>query len=205
MKERPHCQQPDACKAKTPGKHCQRCASGTPECRARKVAAAQRAIADPVILARKQAAARGCSANPEIVARRTATMLAKAATAEARAHHRAACAAATARRLADPVKREQLCELGRTIGLTNLRRAKSPEAIARRGATIRAKHLAWCPPEHWDLNRKLKGAGYPLSERKQMIADLVERSSPEAEGRRIVAQHAAEMRARHEREKASRY
>jgi hypothetical protein len=200
--DRPYCEQAEACRAKTPGKHCVACAARSPEAKANKAAAQQRVLADPEVMQRKIAACRIAAATPG----RTAAVARAMQAPEARQRHKDGCKAGTARRMARPGERERMQQVGHTAGKANFDASRSvPEIAAKRAAAVRAHHLAWCPKEHWPLNQKLKANGYRLPERQKIIADLVASQSPEAAGRREVAATAAAMLARHEREKAQRY
>jgi hypothetical protein len=148
---------------------CRTCACNDPAVRARK------GQLTPEQRARRAEHARSLSRDPAIVAKRAAAAKVTHADAEVKARHRAACAKGAARRLADPVKRERMREIGLTYGAANLAAANTPEARAMARSRIRNAHLAWCPEDLWPLNATLKANGYLLAERKEMVAAEVAR------------------------------
>lgn len=92
--------------------------------------------------------------------------------------------------MADPVKAEQLREIGRIYGAPNGHLGRTPEARAKAAAKTRAAHLSWCPEEYWPLNAKLKRDGYRLADRKRMVAEeiaAVEARAVQTERARIAA------------------
>jgi hypothetical protein len=169
---RPHCLARAACVAKTPGKHCVRCAAKTPERRAALSAGLRKGLeANPDRLRAKQDLCRRLAADPVLCAKKTALAKATLSDPERKARHRRSCARGAARRLADPVKGAALRQLGHDFGKPNLRLAYSPEAIAKRGKRISDRLMAWCPQEFRLLNGQLKRQGHLLPARKQIIAE----------------------------------
>lgn len=206
MTDRPHCLQRRACVAKTPGKHCPRCTNASPACRAAKSAAIKRKLSeDPAFRAQRleQLAARRL--DPASEARRVAGVRQAHADPAVKRRHHAGCVAATARRMADPAYRAELVRLGREYGVANLHLGQSRAARDKAGVAVRAVHLSWCPPEYWGLNQVMKRKAIPLEERKRIIAEEIDRTSPAAEGRRIVAQVRRESEAREAKRRAQAY
>lgn len=204
--ERPHCQARQACVAKTPGKHCRRCTTASPETRAARSASIRRKMAeDDGFRERRLAQLAARRADPEVEARRLAALRVACADQGYRERLSAEGVRVAARRMADPEQREALRRCGREHGARNFRKGQSAEARAKAGAAIRALHLSWCPEEYWALNAQLKRKGILLDERKRMIAELVDRQSEAAEGRRIVAQLRHDNAVREARRKAQAY
>lgn len=173
MTARPHCQAPDTCRARTQ-KHCITCTAQIPEVRERRAAAVRAANAKPEVRARKRAAAQRIAADPEITARKSAVMRASHQRADVKARHKRGCQRAAIARLQDPDARRRMQENGHAHGTANLLLANRPDVIARRGAAIRAAHLAWCPEEYWPLNQRLKRQKVRLPERKAIITRKIE-------------------------------
>lgn len=94
-------------------------------------------------------------------------------------------------------------ENGRRYGAQNLAHLMAPEVREQNVKRIRAAHLAWCPEEHWGLNRQLKRLGYKLDERKAMIRELIP-GTPE-HARREVQNNILKQRLRHERQQMEAY
>jgi hypothetical protein len=123
---------------------------------------------------------------------------------------------AAKRRWADPAQRAALAE---TMKVAAQRRCQRPEELERmRGImrnvrtlvtpAVRAKAaetmvetvMAWCPPAHRELNRKLRREGFNIAERKSMIAELVRQ-----EARRIIAANENGMIERERRRRREAY
>ena len=171
--QRPHCLEPGNCTAKKPTTHCVRCTVARPDIQAKRIASIRLAFTKPDVIARKRAAAQRVSADPEVIARRTIAMTAAHQRPDVKARHKRGCLRAAIRRCADPAAAERMREMGRTVGIANLRKAQSGEVRARAANSIRAAHLAWCPEEYWPLNAKLKAQKVLLPERKAIIAAKV--------------------------------
>jgi hypothetical protein len=202
---RPHCQNRRACRAKTPGKHCQPCSAGSPEVRERKRLSQIARLQDPVKRATAIQVLDRQRSDPEIEARRIAGVRGAHARPEVKQRHRQGCRDAKARMMADPAYREMLSEFGRELGAKNLRAAQSPEVRQRAAKKIRAVHLAWCPPRFWDLNAQMKRKAVPLDERKRIIAEEIAREDPKAEARRIIDRITREMHDKRAREQREAY
>lgn len=187
-----HCQKPAACDGKNPGKHCRQCWNHAMH-------------NDPQIQARRLANVRARCATPEFRAKASAATTARYADPAARAKTGAAIRA----HLQDPEKRARWIERAIENGRASWHKTQTPEASAKRAQTLRAHHLAWCPPEYWDLNRELKSGGFSLDERKAIIIAQAERDRPEAvaarEAKLTIARITANMHAKAEREKAMAY
>lgn len=195
MTDRPKCLNRDACVAQTPGKHCRKCTNFA------------------------------LHNNPEIQARRLANLREKCAQPEHRAMirermmerykdpaARAKTGAAVREALSDPVRRAAWIQRAIENGKTSWPQTQTPEAAAKRAKSLRALHLAWCPPEYWEANRKLKSSGFKLAERQAIILADVAHNSPEARAERAaqaaratIARITAEMHAKADREKAMAY
>lgn len=203
---RPFCQQVSACAAKTPGKHCVRCAALDPEVRARKSRGIRAALdANPAERARRAQQAAALSRDAATVERRTKAIGAAFARPEVRAAHSAACKARRQELMKDPVFAARVSQWGRDFGSKNMAAAWTPEAKEKSRQAIQAAHLGWCPQEFWPLNAELKAKGIRLPERKRLIAEEIERASPEAAARRAIAQFDQEQRARERRRLAQAY
>lgn len=111
--------------------------------------------------------------------------------------------------LTDPVRRAAWIARAIENGKTSWPQTQTPAAAAKRAASLRAHHLAWCPPEYWELNRRLKSSGFPLAERKEIILAQAAHNSPEAvaarEARAVIERVTADMQAKAAREKAMAY
>jgi hypothetical protein len=201
---RPYCQSANACRAKTPGRHCVPCTQSSPEVRERKSAGVRRVMEErPSFRERKSAQARSLSANPEVLRRRSQRMKEQHSRPEVKARHREACLAAAKARRDDPVRMAASREHGKQLAQYNREHNQSPEAKAKRAHGIRAYQMAWCPESHWDFNRELKRKGFPLAERKRIILTEVQ-GAPE-NGAEIVRRNAEAMQLKHQRDLASRY
>ncbi len=192
MSERPHCEKPSACEAKRPGKHCRMCANHAmhrnPEIQARRIANATAASRTPEQRALRRANAKARYADPA----------ARAKTGDAIRRH-----------LADPTARKQWIARAIANGRPSWPKTQTAEAAAKRAATLRAHHLAWCPKRYWGLNAKLKSSGFKLAERKEIILAQAEHDAPEAvqqrEAREVISRITNEMHAKAAREKAMAY
>jgi hypothetical protein len=187
-----HCQKPAACEGRNPGKHCRRCWNHAMH-------------NDPEIQARRLANMRARCATPEFRENVSAGMKARYTDPAAREK----TSAALRRTFADPVKRAACIDRAIENGRKSWPKTQTPEAAVKRAKTLRAHHLAWCPPEYWNLNRQLKVQGFKLAERKAIIAQQAEHDSPAAvamrEARDTIARITAEMDAKVAREKAQAY
>lgn len=164
----------------------------------------RRVALTPEQRAARAAQMRALSADPAIVAKRGAAIKATMADPERRENHREACRLGVMRKLdEDPTYRAQLVEIGHRVGKVNLAKAREGDVRARAGRSIRSRHLDWCPPEFWDLNRSLKRKGFVLAERKAIIFAEVPGTAEHA--RRAV--HNADLagKLKHAREVAQRY
>lgn len=182
---------------KTKSGRCVRCAARDPAVRAKK------GNLTPEQRAARAAHAKALSADPVVVAKRTAAVRSAMTDDGARTRHAQACREAMARAKADPEKRARMSEAGRRVGALNLARGQTPEARERARMTIKRRHLAWCPEEHWPLNTSLKAKGFKLEERKAIILAEVEGTAEHA--RRTVENHRIAAELRHARDLASRY
>jgi uncharacterized protein (DUF2461 family) len=164
---------------------------------------------NPEILARRRATLEANRSNPEIEMLRKRRAAEAFARPEVLERHAKACAEAKRRMMEDPAFREKMRIAGLTVGAFNASAMATPEARAKAALSIRAAHLSWCPPEFWDLNKKLKRCGFSLSERQAMIASEVRRNSPEEvakrEARQVIHRITSEMHAKQAREKAQAY
>lgn len=203
---RPHCQHPEACRAKTLLKHCGPCQSATPETRAKRSASCKQYLIDnPAERERRSAQAKAIGKDVELIARRAAKVTEASRRPENRARQSAHRKAVLADRMQDPTFVEALRDAGHRIGRHNLLVGMSPELRAQANKKTQAVHLAWCPLQFWDLNRTLKRKGVKLDERKMMIAAEVERTRPEIVARRAIEEITRGMIERAARQKAQSY
>lgn len=203
---RPHCQNPQSCRAKTLLKHCGPCQSATPETRAKRSAACRQYLLDnPAERQRRSEQAVALGKDKDLLARRTAKVTEASRRPENRARQSARRKAVLAEKMQDPAFVEALREAGHRIGRHNLLVGMSPELRAQANEKTRAVHLAWCPPQFWDLNRTLKRKGVKLDERKVMIAAEVERARPEVVAKRAIEDITRGMRERAARQREQAY
>ena len=192
-----HCACGKQISPRTKSGKCAKCAAADPAVRAKK------GKLPPEQRARRAEQARRLSADPAIVEKRSAATAATMSQAKAKAAHAEACARSKHERMKDPEFREKLVQAGREVGSKNIWKASTPEARAKAREAIRRAHLAWCPEEHWELNQKLKRAGYRLEERKQIIA--AETPGTTEHARREIENRLFAQRLRQERERAEAY
>lgn len=131
------------------------------------------AVKDPDLRALRLANLARSREDPELSAKRMAAIAATFAKPETKVRQRNAACAAYARGMRDPVYRAKRSASGRKAGDANFLAGQTPEARAKAGATNRARLLAWCPPELWDLNQTLKRKGHRLEARKEIIASKI--------------------------------
>jgi len=176
---RPHCQNLDACKARSATTHCRRCAAGA-------------LMADPAIRARHQQGIDAKFADP---VKRNA--------------HVAVATGNIRRFLDRPGSREYLREraneirpLSQTPQAIERRVSGMREAAEKRTRTL----LPWCPAEWIEEYRHLTRVKHlKPAEARAIIEAEIERLSPQAEARRIIDEVNAKMRAKAAREKAQAY
>ncbi len=176
---RPHCQNRDACAAKTPSTHCRRCAAAA------------------------------LMANPAIRARHQKGIDAKFADPAKREAHNAVATANIRRFLDRPGSRDylraradEIRPLSRTPEAVERRVSRIRESAERRTQTL----LPWCPPEWLDEYRRLTRVKHlKPAEARAIIEAEIEHRSPVAEGRRIVARIQAEMARKAARERREAY
>lgn len=176
---RPHCQSVDACAAKSATTHCKRCAAAA-------------LMRDPAIRARHKASIEAKFADPDK----------RAAHIEVATHN--------IRQFLDrPGTIEFLRERAEVIRPLS----RLPEAVARRESRMKAaaekrtrKLLPWCPPDRLEQYRHLTRVKHlKPAEARAIIEDEIQRASPEAEARRIIARITAEMEAKEARRRADAY
>lgn len=176
---RPHCRQTDACKAKGAG-HCRGCAGAA------------------------------IHANPEHAARRLEGIRKKYADPDFRAERGDLIKRNVAHLADDPVHKERLRERGRTLQREHVRKTDfhavvhSPEARAKRGASITERRLGWCPPELRQAYRDfVRCKGLTAAEARAAIEDIL--AAPAREARRAIAEFDRQQRERHAREQREAY
>jgi hypothetical protein len=176
---------------------CVKCAAADPDVRAAK------GKLTPEQRARRSEHAKALSADPTIVAKRKATQTATWADPALRERHAKACQTSKAVRMKNPAFRALLSENGKRYGARNLLLGLAPEVRKRAAETLRRNRMAWCPEEHWGLNRLLKQQGFLIDERKQIILAGVPGTVQHA--RRTIANITDAMRIKQERERAQAY
>jgi hypothetical protein len=178
--QRPHCQEPTACKAAKPTTHCRRCSI-------------MRVATDPTLEVKRVQRLRERHDEPAF-----------------RAEHAARLRDTVARLGKDPAFVERRRRNGARLYRDFLSKPeivahnRSPEVRKAAGRKTSEKRLAWCPAEHRDEYRTLiRAKGIPAAEARRIIEAQIPGTAEH--GRLEVANNALQMQLKHERHKAEEY